>query len=170
MNEQPSSARIALKWGGILGLVLILITLIMYMTNPAGNPSFSVLTLVAMVGFLVLGLQEYRRANEGFLTYGEGMSIGALLSAVAGLLSSAFITFYNVVIDPTIQQRTIEGAREQLEKQGMDDDQIDKAMELAQKFQSPGFVFVSGVFGTIIMGVLLTLIVAAVLRRNRPLF
>lgn len=170
MNEQPSSARIALKWGGILGLVLILITLIMYMTTPAGNPGFSVLTLVAMTAFLALGLLEYRRANEGFITYGEGMGIGALLSAIAGLLSSAFITFYNVVIDPTIQQRTMEAAREQLEKNNMDDDQIDKAMELAQKFQSPGFVFVSGIFGTIIMGVLLTLIVAAVVRRNRPLF
>lgn len=170
MNEQPSSARIALKWGGILGLVLILITLIMYMTNPAGNPSFSILTLVAMVAFIALGLVEYRRTNEGFMTYGEGMGIGALLSAVAGLLSSAFITFYNVVIDPTIQQRATELAQEQLEKQGMDDDQIEKAMEIAQKFQSPGFVFVAQVFGTIIMGVLLTLIIAAIVRRNRPVF
>jgi len=170
MNEQPSSARLALKWGGILGLVLILITLIMYMTTPVGNAGFSALTIVAMVAFISLALLEYRRANEGFITYGEGMGVGALLSAVAGLLSSAFITFYNVVIDPTIQQRATEMAREQLEKQNMSDEQIEQAMEMAQKFQAPSFVFVAQVFGTIIMGVLLTLIVAAIVRRNRPVF
>lgn len=170
MNEQPSSARLALKWGGILGLVLILITLIMYITSPAGSPGFSALTLIAMVAFLSLALLEYRRTNEGFITYGEGMSIGALLSAVAGLLSSAFITFYNVVIDPTIQQRATELAREEMEKRNISDEQIDQSMEMMQKFQSPGILFVAQVFGTIIMGVLLTLIVAAIVRRNRPVF
>jgi len=167
MNEQQSSTRLALKWGVILGIALILITLILYLTDQTSNPWFSVLTLVAMIAALVLAMQEYRNVNSGFMTYGEGVGIGALLSGVAGLLASAFSTFYNVVIDPTIQQRAFEQARERLENQGMSDEQIDQALEFSQKFQSPGFTFIAGVFGTIIIGALLSLIIAAFIRRNK---
>lgn len=168
MNEQPSTARIALKWGAILGLGLIVITLAMYLTDQTTNPVFSVVTVVAMIGCLVLAMRNFRSLNAGYMSYGEGLGIGSLLSAVAGLLSAAFITFYNVVIDPTVQQRAFEKAREKLEEQGkLSDEQIDQAMEISQKFQSPGFTFIAGMFGTLIMGFLVSLIVAAFIRRNK---
>lgn len=166
--EKLSPTRVALKWGVILGISLMLVTLIMYLTDQGSNPWFGLLTLVAMVSVLVLSMQEYRKLNGGFMTYGEGFGIGALLSAVGGLLSSLFNTFYNVVIDPSIQQRAFEQARERLEEQGnLSDEQIDQALEISQKFQSPGFTFIAGVFGTIIMGAILSLIIAAIIRRNR---
>ncbi|GAB3972783.1 hypothetical protein GCM10028806_25390 [Spirosoma terrae] len=166
--EKLSPTRIALKWGVILGISLMLVTLIMYLTDQGSNPWFGLLTLGAMVSVLVLSMQEYRKLNGGFMTYGEGFGIGALLSAVGGLLSSLFNTFYNVVIDPSIQQRAFEQARERLEDQGkLSDEQIDQALEISQKFQSPGFTFIAGVFGTIIMGAILSLIIAAIIRRNR---
>lgn len=168
MNEQPSTARIALKWGAFLGLGLMAITLVMYLTDQTTNPVFSVLTVIAMIACLVLAMRDFRSQNGGYMSYGEGLGTGALLSAVAGLLSAAFITFYNVFIDPTIQQRAFEQAREKLEEQGgLSDDQIDQMMEMSQKFQSPGFTFIAGVFGTLIMGFLLSLIVAAFIRRNK---
>ncbi|WP_338872354.1 DUF4199 domain-containing protein [Spirosoma sp. SC4-14] len=167
MNEQPSSTRLALKWGVILGIVLMLITLVLYLTDQTTNPWFSVLTLAVMIAALILAMQEYRKVNGGFMSYGEGVGMGALLSGVAGILASAFSTFYNVVIDPTIQQRAFEQARERLENQNMSDEQIDQALEFSQKFQSPGFTFIAGVFGTIIMGALLSLIIAAFIRRNK---
>lgn len=168
MNDQPSTARTALKWGAILGLVLMAITLIMYLTDQSTNPLFSGLTLGAVVALLVLAMRDYRTLNGGYMTYSEGLGIGALLSAVAGLLSSAFSTFYNVVIDPTVQQRAMEQAREKMEAQGnMSDESIEQAMEWSQKLQSPGFTFIAGVFGTVIVGFLLSLIVAAFIRRNK---
>ncbi|GAB4022312.1 DUF4199 domain-containing protein [Spirosoma koreense] len=168
MNEQPSSARLALKWGGILGLVLILTTLVMYVSEQTANPIFSILTFVAMIAGLILAMRDFRTQNGGYMTWGEGVGLGALLSAVAGLLSATFITFYNVMIDPTVQQRALEKARERLEEQGkLSDEQIDQAMEISQKFQSSGFTFIAGVFGTIFMGLLISLIVAAFIRRNK---
>ncbi|AUD04745.1 DUF4199 domain-containing protein [Spirosoma pollinicola] len=168
MNEQPSTARTSLKWGAILGLVLMLITLVMYLTDQTSNPLFTGLTLGAMVAFLILSMRDYRSLNGGYMSYGEGLGLGALLSTIAGLLSSAFITFYNVVIDPTVQQRAMDKAREKLEEQGvMSDEQIDQAMEMSAKFQSPGFTFIAGIFGTLFIGFLLSLIVAAFIRRNK---
>jgi hypothetical protein len=44
------------------------------------------------------------------------------------------------------------------------------AMELSQKFMSPGIVFVSGVFGYLIMGFIISLVTAAIIRREKPVF
>ena len=118
MNDQPSTARTALKWGAILGLVLMAITLVMYLTDQATNPLFTGLTLGGMVAVLILSMRDYRTLNGGYMSYSEGLGIGALLSAVAGILSSAFSTFYNVVIDPTVQQRAMEKARENWKPRG----------------------------------------------------
>ncbi|WP_420151086.1 DUF4199 domain-containing protein [Spirosoma sp.] len=168
MNEKPSVARIALKWGLILGISLSIITLIAYLTDQSSNPWFSALTALGVVACLVTGMRDFRTQNGGYSTYGEGLSVGALLSAVAGLVSSLFNTFYTVLIDPTVQQRALDLARERMEAQGnLSDEQIDQAMEISQKFQSPGFTFIAGVFGTLIMGFLLSLIVAAFIRRNK---
>ena len=168
MEEQPSTARLALKWGAFLGLTLMVITLMMYLTDQTTNPLFSVLTLGSLIAFLILSMRDFRSLNGGYMSYSEGLGVGSLVSAVGGLLSAAFITFYNVVIDPTVQQRALEKAREQLEEQGkLTDEQIDQALEFSQKFQSPGFTFIAGVFGTIIIGFLLSLIVAAFVRRNK---
>ncbi len=41
MTEQPSTARVALKWGVMLGIALMLITLLMYLTSPTGNIGFT---------------------------------------------------------------------------------------------------------------------------------
>lgn len=168
MNDQPSTARTALKWGAILGLTLMAITLVMYLTDQSTNPLFSGLTIGAMVAFLILAMRDYRSQNSGYMSYGEGLGLGALLAAIGGLLSSAFVTFYNVIIDPTVQQRALDQAREKLEEQGkLSDEQIDQAMELSQKFQSPGFTFIAGMFGTLFVGFLLSLIIAAFIRRNK---
>ncbi|NEU69060.1 DUF4199 domain-containing protein [Spirosoma agri] len=168
MNEQLTPTRVALKWGAFLGLSLILITSAMYLTGQTSNMWFNVLTLVTMVACLALAMREYKVSTGGYIAFGEGFGMGALLSAVAGLISAAFITFYNVFIDPSIQQRAFAQAREQLEEQGkLSDEQIDQALEFSQKFQSPGFTFIAGVFGTLIIGALLSLIIAAVIRRDK---
>ena len=113
-------------------------------------------------------MREYRTANAGYMTYGEGMGLGALLSAVAGLLSSIFSVFYTQIIDPGFQERITEQVREQLESSGnMSDEQVDQAVEMMGKFQSPGLQFLFGILGTILIGVVFSLIIAAILRKNK---
>ena len=166
MENQPSIARIALKWGLITGVALILFSTVLYTFDLTLNRINSVIYLI-LIGGLILVMLEYRKTNGGYMSYGDGISLGALSSAVAGLLSSLFSVFYTQIIDPGFQERITEKVRAQLEDQGLADDQIDQALEIGQKFQSPGIAFAVGIFTTILIGVLLSLIIAAVIRRNK---
>ena len=168
MDNQTTTARTALKWGLITGIALVVYSIILYTLNQTTNGALSLIIYGILIGGLIVGMREYRTTNGGYMTYGEGMSLGALLSAVAGLLSSAFTVFYTQVIDPGFQERLVGQVRDQMEEQGkLSDEQIDQAIEWMQKFQSPGLQFMFGLFGTILIGVVLSLIIAAFIRRNK---
>lgn len=170
MEEKPSSARLALKWGLIIGIASVLFSTILYVTEQVGNTSLSVIAYVIIIVGLVMAMREYRSLNNNYLSYGEGLGLGTLTAAVAGILSSLYGVLYTTVIDPEFQGRMMDQLRVQYEEQGMSDDQIDKAMQFGQLFQSPGLLFVFGVLGTIFMGFIFSLVIAAILRRNRPVF
>lgn len=168
MNDDVSSARVALKWGLITGIALIVYSTLLNSLGQMSNGWLSVMVYVIIVVGLVLGMRDFRRQNGDYLTFGQGVGLGALLSAVAGMISSTYNVLYNTFIDPGLQERVMNNMREQLEDQGnLSDDQIDQAMEISKMFQSPGLQFVSGIFGAILVGVFLSLIVAAVLRQHK---
>jgi Protein of unknown function (DUF4199) len=168
MNDQVSTARVALKWGLITGVALILYSTLLYTLGQMTNAGLTIIIYVIMVVGLVMGMREYRTLNGDYLTFGEGVGLGALLSAVAGVLSSMYNVLYTTLIDPGIQARMMDQMREQLEDQGkLSDDQIEQALEISKMFQSPGIQFVVGIFGSILVGVILSLIIAAIMRRHK---
>jgi hypothetical protein len=87
-----------------------------------------------------------------------------------GLLGATFNMFYTRFIDPTILTQTLDQARANMEAKGMDDSQIDQAMEISQKFMSPGVMFAFAVIGYLLMGFLLSLVIAAIIRKDKPVF
>lgn len=168
MNEQPSVARIALKWGAILGIAQIIFSIIIFVTDNFGNSALGSVAYLLILGALILAMRDFRSLNGGYMTYGEGVSVGTLTAAISGFLSSIFSVFYMTVIDTGVMERVMDKTREQMEAQGnLSDEQIDQAMEISQKFQSPGILFVFGVLGAAFVGLILSLIVAAFIRRNK---
>ena len=167
MNDQVSTARVALKWGVILGIALIIYTLILFLTDNVGNNKLGFISLAISIAGLVLAMRDYRTLNGGFMSYGEGLSVGTLTAGVSGLLSSLFSVFYTTVIDTGAMERMTDRVREQSEESGLSDEQIDQQISILEMFQSPGLSFAFGVISAVIFGLLLSLVIAAIMRRNR---
>jgi hypothetical protein len=170
MEEKTSTARVALKYGVLGSVVIMVYSTILNVSGLAQNKVLSSLSFVLMLVAIVLAMKDFKEKNSGFMTYGEGLGLGSLTSAVMGLLTSAFTMFYIQFIDNTLLAQGLDQVREDMEKRGMDDSQIDQAMELSQKFMSPGVVFVMGVFGYVVMGFIVSLIIAAIMRKEKPVF
>lgn len=170
MEERTSTARVALKYGVLTSVIIMVYTTIINVTGLSQNQILTSLTFVFMIVAIVLAMKDYREQNKGFMSYGEGLGVGTLLSAVMGLLSSAFNMFYMQFIDSSLLMQGMNKVREDMEKRGMDDSQIDQAMELSQRFMSPGIIFFMGVLVNILTGLVVSLIIAAILRREKPVF
>ncbi|GAB3340950.1 hypothetical protein GCM10027299_54790 [Larkinella ripae] len=168
MEEKPSTARLALKWGLISGVIFMVYTTAINVTGQFTNTTLPWLSLVISIVIVVMAMREYRALNGDYMSYGEGVGLGTLLSVVSAMVSFTYNFIYTTFIDPTIRQQTLDKVREQMEERGMPDDQIEQAMEMTEKFQSPGLQFLFGILAAAFFGLIISLIVAAFLRRNKP--
>lgn len=170
MEEQASTARTALKYGILTSVAIMVFTTILNVSGQSQNKWLAMLTYVIMIVGIVLAMKEFREINKGFMTYGEGLGLGSLVSAILGFFASMFAMVYIKFIDPTIITQTLDKARADMEAQGLDDAQIDRFMEASQKFSSPGIMFAAGVFSYLFAGFIFSLIIAAIVRREKPVF
>lgn len=166
--EKPSTARIALKWGIIVGVVIIILSTITSMTDLWKQSWASWIGYAFLLGGIIMALGEFKKANAGFLGFGEGLGLGTLLSAVVGVLGAIFSYIYINFIDTTMLSRIMEFQREKMGEQGLSDEQIDQAMEMTAKFMSPGMMFIFAIIGYIFVGFILTLITTAIMKKSKP--
>jgi hypothetical protein len=170
MEEKTSTARVALKYGLLAAVVTMVYSTILYVAGLGSNRLLASVTYAFMIIAIVLAMKDFREKNGGFISSGEGLGLGSLTSAVLGLLSSAFTIFYIQFIDSNMLTQSLDQMREELEGKGMDDAQIEQALEMSQKFMAPGIMFVTVIFGYLIMGFIFSLIIAAVMRKEKPVF
>ncbi len=164
--EIKTPTRVGLHYGIIYGLTSIAISLFTILTDLQQNFVISVLNMLVMIAFLVMPMQYFKSQNEGFISFGQGMGIGSIVSAVSSFLSGFFILVYYRLIAPKKFEEILEKTRESWEKAGMNEEQI----QVAEKFTTPEVMFISAFIGGLIFGVLLSLVVAAIVQKKKPEF
>ena len=173
----PSTARIALRYGLYAGLAAIIVSTVLNLTGLSFNKVVGYFRILISLGIAVAAIvyacKEFRAANGGYLSLGQAIGLGTLLSAVSGLLSGLFTTIYVTVIDPSFVEKTLDNARTQMEEQGqLSEEQIDQAMEISRPFTEwlLNFSFVTGpIFGALV-GLILSLIIGAIMKKDRDIF
>lgn len=169
--EKVSSARIALKWGLINGILSILLTTILYNTQIWENFSVSFMLSISLTFcILFFALSEFKSLNNGFMTFSEGLGLGTLTLATGGILGVIYDFIYKKYIDSNIISLQLEKAQEQYEAMGMSEDQIEKSIEKAQQYSNSGVSFLLAFLFVIFFGFLCSLIMAAILKKDKPFF
>jgi hypothetical protein len=170
MEEKASTARVALKYGIMTGVASIVFYTILYLTGLFLNPVASSFGYVIIIGAIYLAMKEFRTQNNGFMSYGEGLGLGTLTAAISAFITITFDLVYKKFIDTTINQQIQDVTRANFEAKGMDDAQIDGVIEMMDKMSSPGIVFFTGILVTIVTGFIISLIVAAIMKKSKPVF
>jgi hypothetical protein len=124
MNEESSPARIALKWGLLTALIELLLTSIRYAMNQYVNFLFPIMTIIILITGTVLAMRELRQANGGWLSIGEGISMGLLMFAVIGILDTTYQQVYQTYVDPSYTEQALEQTRNMMERYGAKDEQL----------------------------------------------
>lgn len=155
---------IGLKYGlisSVLGIVFFVI-LAFTLDNPLGS-KLGLLGMVISVVLLVLAHKAYKEEGTGFMTYGEGVSVGfwfTLVGIVVGVLFNyVFINFIN----PNLMDYFVEGQRAEMEAKGLGDEQIDMALGWTARLYWP-MAIIGGFMGSMV----LVLIVTIFTQKKRP--
>lgn len=167
-SEQPSWAVQAAKQGGILGIVGILITLLIYLVHPAFFASFWLLLL-----FLVLDVTlasvftiKYRNETGGFISFKNAFLYGAVLILVAMIISRVFtIVLFNVIdteLSQFVTDTTVENMTTMMKGWNTPESKIDEAVDNMRKEMPAGFTTIGILKGIAWPGFLIVAIVACI--------
>ncbi len=171
-TNQASYQNTVLRYGLIAGMVSIIFSLITYMTDLAFSSVYSSLllllvSLVISVTFIFLAIKTHRDQDlGGYITFGRAFLVGLLVAIVSGVIGTIFTFVYTNYIDPNYWTNAMAGIEELYSNMGMSEDQIEMAMESVRKNAAPGRTILNGMLGALIGGSILSLIVAAILKKN----
>ncbi len=177
MQNDVSPRSTGIRYGFIAALITIALAMTFHVTgmtdyssqNSAMNWISSLLSYAVIIGALVLAMKKYREDLGGYLTFGQGFTTGFWAILIIAIVSAVWSFLFFSFIAPDVIDTMIETARDQMaEQQGMSEEQIEQAMQFTSWMMSPVALTFLAAIGTLIMGVIFDLIIAAIMQRKPP--
>jgi hypothetical protein len=172
-NGKPSNVKVAINNGLLLGVALVLFSLLMYVVGIPLDSKIQWTSYAIMIAGLVLGIKQWRdKYNGGFLAYGQAFSHGFLMTLFAGILTTIWVFLFFGVIAPGEIEKMMEAAEEKMyeSQPNMSDEQIEMALKYSRMFMSPVWMAVWGFIGNVVVGAVLSAIIAIFMKKEKPLF
>ncbi|NNE25585.1 MAG: DUF4199 domain-containing protein [Saprospiraceae bacterium] len=166
-----NASRFGLMMGGILVIVSLLLYLLGMVDMETGKSGIlgNLLNYVISIGAIILGIQAYKKSNDGFLTLGDGVKQGMLIGLVGGFVVAIYTVVFFMFIAPDMLDTIRETALAQAEQQGsMNEDSEDMVNSMMDIFVSPWFFFVTVIFMKFCLGLIIGLITGAIMKNERP--
>lgn len=171
-SNPPKTSKFSLNYGLLLAAISIAFSLILFSSDLHYQQDWkvSVINVVIMIAVLVIGIYQFRKANDGFLTLGQALKVGvgiALVGAVIGIVyQMIFINF----IEPDFMTKVMEIRKAEMISQNpeMTQEQIDGAVEMMESFSGPGIMVAFALIGSLFFGFIISLISGLILKRSKP--
>jgi hypothetical protein len=129
-----------------------------------GSLGALVITVVGLIMAMKARREEFT-AEEGF-GYGRALGTGTLTALWSSLTGAVLSVVYAVAINPGMQEVIIEGEIAKMEEQGLPASTIEQAEGVIKFMTSPAMMAVSNFIFGLVVGFVISLILAAFLKRN----
>ena len=159
-----------MNWGGVLGLALIVVSLVLYLLDMTEASWAQWVSYAIIAAMIYLGTQAKRTSQDGFISYGQGLSAGTGIAFFASILVAFYTFVFFSFIDPDMLEELILRTEDQMYDQGMPDDQVEMAMSMTRKFMMPGPMAAMVVLSYTIVGLIVSLITSAILKKEDSSF
>lgn len=163
-----TTTSVGLKFGLLTAGMLIIYDAILQISGLASISELGFLGLLILLIGMIMGMKTFRKSNSDFMTYKQGIGIGTIIVAIAGIISKIFNYCYINLIDDSNFLATLEKQRVSMEKKGMDAEMMERTLEMMKKNAYSPMSIVWGALGSIIVGFIISLVVAAVMKKNNP--
>ncbi len=169
-NQKPKAVgKYALQYGVMAGIILIIVSIIYYISGQQQHWSASVVSYLVLLGVIIHGLRTYRdEILEGFISYGKALGFGVLLSLFAGIISGLYaFVFFKFINPEALQTMLIEAEQTVIERNpNISDQELDMAMGITRVIMNPYSFFITSIFSMTFFGTIFSLIVAAIFKKE----
>jgi hypothetical protein len=150
-----------------LGIVLILVSIVFYVTGNTFSNWASYLTYPVIIAGVIYGQLYHKKELGGTLTYGQAVGSGTVTLIFASVITSIYTILLYKVIDPTLLEQMRIFIEQKIVQQGrVPEEQIDMSVNIAMKMQTPPLSIITGIVGGAITGLIISLITGIFVKKN----
>lgn len=168
---------IVLKNGLLLGLASVAFNVVLYVTDLLytdstlmGILTWLVATAISVV-FIIMAIEQYKKANEGFLSIGEAIKVGVVVAVIAGVIGAIYQVIYTTIIDPAYYEKVVEVAMKKMSAMAnFNEEQLEEFQDkMYANKPSIASSFSTSIVFSAIGGLIISTIVGAVKKKERPM-
>ena len=167
MEEKVNAWKANFNNGLILGLVGIVYSLIVYFLDLSFNQFQGLVFIVIQLALLFYLLKSYRdNYLHGQITYGQSVGAGTIIFLYYAVIMAIFTYIIYAVIDTGLVAKQLAFTEETMVKKGIPQSAIDAGMSIQEKIIKPGIIAPLSIFGSMIGGVIMSLIISIFVRKE----
>lgn len=166
--EKQSVWKSAMTYGLYYALVSIALTIVFYATGNMASKLNQWLGIIIMIAAVVIIQLAYRKSLGGYMSYGQALVIAILSMVFASIIGAVFTYVLYKFIDPGLLEQIMLQTEEKLYQQGMPEAQIETALAVSRKMQTPGIMAIMAVFGGAFMGLVIGAIAGIFTKKQSP--
>jgi glucan phosphoethanolaminetransferase (alkaline phosphatase superfamily) len=176
LTRKPSGTAIQL--GLLFGVIMVLEFVVSYVFNidPILNPGIGTAMntfnyLILPVLFIVLGCNAVKKAQGGFISFGECLKTGVLLCLIASLIYALFAVVFGMIF-PEYMTEILHKTQQVMLKENpeMTREQMEMSLSMVKKFMNPVFMIPMTIVMFCLLGLIYSLIIGAAVKKDKPQF
>jgi len=170
-NQKLSSKQVMLNYGLMLGVASILIAVANFAFGNVYKPhwSISVISGLASVVVIVLGLKVIKDNNGGFLSLGEALKNGLGISLISGVVYVVyFYVFVNFIQADYFTNLAAFQEASMIEMYpNMSDEDLENAIEMSKKFSGFGMISAIIMIMSLFFGFVISMIAGLIMKKTQ---
>ncbi|SHG23206.1 DUF4199 domain-containing protein [Flagellimonas flava] len=166
------TGKFSLRFGLIGGIVGIVFGIMLYVADMHYDRSFTVQAVQfgILAVFVVLGILQFKKANDGYLKIGEALKIGAGVGLIAAVLGTLYFLVLSNVIEPDYMANATELQKVKTFEQNpnLTQEQWDQGVEFQKKLFPVFLVF--GLVISALFGLIVGLFTGLIVKKDKPAY
>ena len=139
-NQAPVPGKFAMNYGILLGLIIVVIGVISYVTGLAlkGEQWPQYVYYIIFPVLIMYAISQFKKKNANLLSLGQAIKVGLVIAIISALVYSVYGLIFNYIIDPGFMEQMMDVTRDKmLENPDMTEDMGDQQMEFIKIFFNP---------------------------------
>lgn len=170
-ENQPKTGKFSLNYGLILGGISLIFGVMLYTQDmhTSQNSAIMIIGTVLAAAVTFLGISNFRKANEGYLSLGQALKIGVGIALISGIIAIVYNLVLINYMDPDAPSKIMDARLgPALESGEITQEQFDLQKEQSIKYWWMGYPFILII--NVLIGLVLGLISGLILKKARPAY
>ena len=140
-TQKPKVGKFAMNYGIILGVIMVLIAVVSYVTGMAlkGEQWPQIIYYILFPIIIFYAISQFKKQNANQLKLGEAIKVGLVIGAISAVVYIIYGLIFMYIIDPDFMNQMMDVAKDKMLERNpnMTQEMIDQSMKFIKMLTNP---------------------------------